>query len=172
MSSPTTTNVTPIADRPRVPRGYGVPSTTEGLRPWAECEARLQAAKVYWLATIGPDGAPHVRPVDGLYVDGVLYVGGDPRTRWVRNIAANAPVSVHLDEGYDVVILEGEAEILDGVAPETAERLAAASSEKYPEYGMTAENYSGPGPIAIRPRRGLGWKAFPKDVTRYRFDRD
>ena len=72
-----------------------------------------------------------MRPLDGLYVDGVLYVGGSPETRWPR--PANPHVAVHLDDGSDAVILEGEAELLHGVSPELARRLAAASNEKYPE---------------------------------------
>jgi nitroimidazol reductase NimA-like FMN-containing flavoprotein (pyridoxamine 5'-phosphate oxidase superfamily) len=136
---------------------------------WADVEPRLAAARVYWIATAGPDGRAHVRPVDGLYHEGTLYVGGSPETRWVRDIAGNPHVSVHLDGGHDVLILEGEARILDGLDRPTAERLAAISSEKYPAYGMTADNYSGPGTIAFRPSVGFAWKSFPKDVTRFRF---
>jgi len=36
---------------------------------------------------------------------------------------------------------------------------------------MTPEMYTRLGPIAIRPSLGLGWTSFPKDVTRFRFDR-
>ena len=161
----------PIAERPRMPRGYGVPSTTKGLLPWSHAETRLTEAKVYWIATAGSGGRPRVRPVDGLFVDGTLYVGGSPETGWVRDLVANGQVAVHLDGGYDVVILEGIAELLEhGVGPEMAERLAAVSSTKYPEYGMTAENYRGPGPIAIRPHVAFAWSKFPKDVTRFRFE--
>jgi hypothetical protein len=71
----------------------------------------------------------------------------------------------------EAVILEGEAELLEsGVAPDLAERLAAASNAKYPQYGMTAASYRGPGPFAIRTRFALAWTSFPKDVTRFRFD--
>ena len=160
----------PIADRPRMPRGYGVPKSTKGLLGWAVVERRLQEARVYWVATGGPDGQPRVRPLDGLYVDGALYVGGSPETRWVRDLEGNPKVSVHLDGGYDVAILEGTAQVLNGVPVETARRLAAASTEKYPQYGMTEASYAGPGPIEIRFLRGFAWQDFPKDVTRFRFE--
>jgi hypothetical protein len=160
----------PTADRPQVPREYGVPRHANDLVPWSHVEERLTAATVYWVATSGPGGLPRVRPVDGIYVDGVLYVGGSPKTRWARDLEANPQVAVHLDDGQDAVILEGEAHLLEaGVDPETAERLAAASNAKYPQYGMTAANYSGPGPYAIRPRVAFAWTSFPKDVTRFRF---
>lgn len=160
----------PTADRPTMPREYGIPATTQGLLPWSHLDGRLRRATVYWVATSGPGGIPRVRPLDGLWLDGVLYVGGSPETRWVRDLAANPRVSVHLDDGADVVILEGEAEILEhGVDRPVAEALAAMSRDKYPQYGMTAESYAGPGPIAIRPRKAFGWTSFPSDVTRYTF---
>lgn len=132
----------------------------------------MRAATVYWVATSGPGGIPRVRPVDGLWHAGVLYIGGSPETRWSRDLESNPQVAVHLDGGSDVVILEGTAEILEhGVAPELAVTLAALSNAKYPQYGMTPEMYTRPGPIAIRPGLGFGWTDFPKDVTRFRFDR-
>jgi general stress protein 26 len=159
----------PTADRPRLPSDYGVPKDTNGLMPWSDVEARLAEARAYWLATIGPHGRPQVRPVDGLYVDGRIYVGGSPETRWVRNIAANPDVSINLDGGYDVVILEGVVE-MQTPDHDLAERLAAASKAKYPQYGMKTSDYEQPGILAVRPRVAYAWKAFPKDVTRFRFE--
>jgi uncharacterized pyridoxamine 5'-phosphate oxidase family protein len=159
----------PRVDRPEIPAEYGVGRAT-GIVDWRHVEDRLAGARVYWIATVGPMGRPRVRPVDGLFVDGVLYVGGSPRTRWVRELSANPNVSVHLDmlDG-DVVIVEGEAEVLQENSDEFAARMAAVSNDKYPEYGMTADIYKGPGPIAIRPRKVIAWTDFTKDPTRFRF---
>lgn len=169
--SAASTQQDPAADRPTMPAEYGVPRTSTGLLPWSRVEERLADARVYWIATSGPGGRPRVRPVDGIYVEGTLYVGGSPETRWARDLEANAQVAVHLDDGSDVVILEGHAELLEhGVEPALAERLAAASNAKYPQYGVTASSYAGPGPFAIRPRLAFAWSSFPKDVTRFRFD--
>lgn len=161
---------TPRVDRPEIPAEYGIGKATEHV-DWSHVVERLDAARVYWIATVGPDGRPHVRPVDGMVVDGVIYVGGSPATRWVRDLAANAHVSVHLDTlDGDVVIVEGEAEILASNSDAFAERMAAASKAKYPEYGMTAASFKGPGPIAIRPRKVVAWTNFMKNPTRFRFD--
>ena len=161
--------VTPVADRPRMPREYGVPKSTKGLMDWSVVERRLGDARVYWVATCGPDGQPRVRPLDGVWMDGALYVGGSPETRWVRDLRANPRASVHLDDGSDVAILEGTVEFPDGLAGDDAGRLASASNAKY-GYGMTEESYLGPGVIVIRPRMAFAWKAFPRDMTRFRFE--
>ena len=167
----TTSTATPTAERPILPPDYGMPQTRDGLLPWAHVEERLRAATVYWLATAGPGGVPRVRPLDGIWHDGVLYIGGAPETRWVRDILANPQVAVHLDDGADVVIIDGIAEAIDGVDADLAVILAELSNAKYPQYGVTPEQYRGPGPIAVRARSALAWRAFPSDVTRFRFER-
>lgn len=156
----------PRVDRPEIPTEYGVSKTTARV-DWAHVEERLSVARVYWIVTVGPGGRPRVRPVDGMYVDGSLYVGGSPQARWVQELAANPHVSVHLDGVDDVIIVDGEGEILGGASDELANRLAAVSRAKYPEYGMTAENFKGPGPIAITPRKVIAWTDFTKDPTRF-----
>lgn len=160
----------PRIDRPEIPAEYGVARATAFV-DWSHVEERLTTARVYWIATVGPTGRPRVRPVDGLYVDGVVYVGGSPQTRWVRDLTVHPAVSVHLDvlDG-DVVIIEGDAEVLQRNSDAFAERMAAVSNAKYPEYGMTPAMYKGPGPIAIRPRKVVAWTDFMKDPTRFRFD--
>jgi hypothetical protein len=158
---------TPRIDRPEIPAEYGITKATEHVA-WSHVEDRLTRDRVYWIATVGEGGRPRVRPIDGLYVDGVIYVGGSPETRWVREVASNSHVSVHLDDVDDVVIVEGEAEVLTGVGDALAGRLAAASNAKFPEYGMTAADYRG-GAIAIRPRKVIAWTDISKDPTRFRF---
>ena len=159
---------TPRVDRPEIPREYGTWKATEHVE-WGHVEDRLTADRVYWIATVGQGGRPRVRPIDGVYVDGAVYVGGSPKTRWVRELAANPHVSVHLDGLGEVVVVEGEAEVLAGVDDELAGRLAVASNAKYPEYGMTPEFYSASGAIAITPRKVIAWTEITKDPTRFRF---
>jgi nitroimidazol reductase NimA-like FMN-containing flavoprotein (pyridoxamine 5'-phosphate oxidase superfamily) len=160
----------PRVDRPGIPAVYGVSKATEFVE-WSHVEERLVADRVCWIATVGGDGRPRVRPVDGVYVDGAIYVGGSPETRWVRDLAANPHVSVHLDGVDDVLIFEGDAEVLTGAADDLAERLAEASNAKFPEYRVTAAVYKSRGVIAIRPRKVIAWTDITRNPTRFLFDR-
>jgi hypothetical protein len=159
----------PKADHPDIPAVYGVSGTTE-LVEWAHVESRLNADRIYWVATVDPAARPRVRPVSGLYVEGVIYLGGSPDSRWVRDAIANRSVSVHLDGPDDVVIIEGEAEVPATIPADVAERLATTSNAKFPDYPMTAADFSGPGKVAIRLRKVLAWTEFGKNPTRFRFD--
>src|SRR5688572_7568609 len=99
-------NDIPRSARPVVfPTEYGTPGQADDLLAWSEIEAELRGARNYWLASSGPGGVPHVRPVDGVWVDGALCFGGSPETRWVRNLEANARVSVNLPSDDLAVIL-------------------------------------------------------------------
>src|SRR5688572_14984371 len=97
----------PTVDRPAIPREYGVASGTKGMLAWETVEAQLAAAKLFWVATAAPDGRPRVRPVDGTWFEGSIYVGGSPETAWVRDLLANPNVSVHLDSTDGIVIIDG-----------------------------------------------------------------
>ena len=46
-------------------------------------------------------------PVDGIWVDDVLYYGGLPETIHVRAAKANPAVTIHLPDPWNVVIVEG-----------------------------------------------------------------
>jgi hypothetical protein len=159
----------PIVDRPAIPAEYGVGKAKEWV-DWGHVEQRLAEARVYWVTTVSGAGKPHVRPIDGLYLDGVIYIGGSMETRWVRDLLENTRVTVHLDGVQDVVIVEGEAELMQGADDELARRLADASNAKF-GYGMTADSFrEGPGPFAIRLRKVVAWTDFMANPTRFRFE--
>ena len=142
----------PRVDRPEIPPEYGV---AKGHRARALEPRRGAPGRGPRLLDRDGErgGRPRVRPVDGLYVDGVLYVGGSPKTRWVREARPtrrSASISTRPD---DVVIVDGDAVVLERNSDEFAERMAAASNEKYPEYGMTAAQYRAPGRSRSRRAR-------------------
>ena len=139
---------------------------------WFHVVKRMESSRSYWIATAGPDGRPHSTPVWGVWLDGALYFDGGPETRRGRHLAANPSVSVHLESGDDVVILEGEAR--EALAPDRTltTRLAEGYSAKYASSGYE------PGPdmwdsgslYRMKPQVVFAWTAFPKDATRWSLD--
>ena len=160
----------PAANRPAIPREYGVARGAEGMLPWASVEAQLAAAKLFWVATTSADRRPRVRPVDGTWFEGAVYVGGSPETAWVRDLLANPDVSVHLDSTDGIVIVEGVAERGGGgISGDAAERLADLLGERFPYGRPKAEDFAALGSIAIRPLTIVAWRDFARDPTRFRF---
>lgn len=152
----------------QAPAGYSVPRMTEGLLPWSHAEELLRAARNFWLATVCPDGRPHVTPVWGVWVDGALFFDGSPATRWARNLVANPTISVHLESAEDVVILEGKAEDLPATDLARAERIVAAWDAKY---GRLHPDPAGNGIFRLSPHRARGWSTSSlEDGTRWEFD--
>ena len=64
--------------------------TERGESPWSVVEERLEnpeRPRTYWLATVRPNGAPHLMPVIGMWLDGALHLVIGPGTRKGRNLA-------------------------------------------------------------------------------------
>jgi len=155
-----------------MPNGYGVPETDEGLLPWAWAVERLEAARNYWFSTTRSDSRPHAMPAWAVWLDETLYFEGSPETRRARNLATNPALSVHLESGDEVVILEGVSEVAGVPERPLAERLAAAFTAKYAashDYRPAADQWDKGGLWMLRPRVAFGWKDFPGSVTRWRF---
>lgn len=144
---------TPRVDRPDAPSVYGFGKATGPLLTWESVEAQLREAQNYWLATVYPDGRPHVTPIWGVWVEGMLYFSGFPGARWARNLAATPHVATHLESGNNVVIVEGLAE---DIVTETAlgERIIAAWNEKY---GRLSPEPATDGVFRLRPRTVRAW---------------
>jgi hypothetical protein len=159
----------PAVSRPKIPAEYGVPKNKKGLLPWSHVTERMTRAMHYWVCTVSADGRPHVTPVDGLWLEEILYFGGSPKTRRNRNLLINPAVSVHLDSSEDVVILQGEAH-LQRPDHDLAVQLAKASVEKY-GYAPSPEAYQQMGVHVFRPHTVLAWQQLPKDATRWQFSR-
>jgi Pyridoxamine 5'-phosphate oxidase len=159
----------PRVDRPHVP-GYGIPRSTKGVLPWSWAVQCLERAEVYWLATADGDGAPHLNPIWGAWVDGRWYVEGG-RTRWQRNLRANPRMAIHVESpSGDVVIVEGAATELVAPASLLAERILAGYAKYRPGYEATTDNWTHGGLWELRPVKAFAWTQFPADMTRYRFE--
>jgi hypothetical protein len=167
-------NVIPSADRPLMPEGYGLPTTTEGLLAWSDVEARLVPSISYWLATVRPDGRPHVVPRWGVWLDGRFWYDGSPDTVHARNLTANPACTLNLENGTEAVIIEGESHPARADADGLGARIAQAFV-KYHEQGYKPgpdawASADGGGLRVLTPHLALAWFSFPADATRFRFD--
>jgi nitroimidazol reductase NimA-like FMN-containing flavoprotein (pyridoxamine 5'-phosphate oxidase superfamily) len=158
------------AGLPDLPPTYGLKAREKYL-PFSHAEKRLTQSRNYWICTARPDGRPHSIPVWGFWVDGTLYFGTGLASRKARNLAHNSAVSIHLESGDDVVILEGTAVEVDESDKPILKKLDAASRTKYkmPLTVMPGETVM----YSVRPRTVLAWteKDFVNNATRWRFDR-
>ena len=173
--SDTHTRIEPPRSRPLLPTDYGVPDVEEGMVSWSWAVERLEQARNYWFSTTRPDGRPHAMPAWAVWLDGALYFDGSPETRRGRNLAVNPAITVHLESGDQVVILEGQALEAGRPDPAFAQRLAAAYEAKYgasDDYHPSAATWDNGGLWVMRPRVAFGWTEFPKALTRWRFGED
>jgi hypothetical protein len=123
----------------------------------------MTAAHHYWIATVRPDRRPHAVPVWGVWVDETLFFGGGPDTRWARNLAATPQIAVHLEDGAQVVILEGVVDQVTDPDHPLVKRIMDAYETKY-------DNRHPPPFWRLGPRVAFAWTRFPDDATRWRFD--
>lgn len=137
---------------PARPRMFG--GHLEPVRlPWTWATARPAAAHNYWIATTRPAGQPHCRPVWGVWLDDTFYFStGSLAT---GNLAANPAITVHLESGSEVVILEGVAETVAEQA--LMRRVVDLYNAKY---RWDVDPGRLPGPFyAVRVRAAFGWLA-------------
>jgi len=161
----------PPADRPVMP-GYGILPADQGsgLLPWAEAERRLTVAHDYWVATVQPDGRPHVMPVWGILLEGGLWFSSGLRSRKARNLSIDARCTLTTDDARNPVVVDGTAERvtdLDRIAA-----FVAAVNAKY-QAGVTVE-FQDPavnGTYAVRPVTVIALTDgdFQGSPTRWRF---
>jgi nitroimidazol reductase NimA-like FMN-containing flavoprotein (pyridoxamine 5'-phosphate oxidase superfamily) len=152
---------------PHLAPTYGLKARKEYL-PFSHAETRLAKSRNYWICTARPDGRPHSIPVWGFWIDGALYFGTARDSRKSRNLAHNPAISVHLDSGDDVVILEGTVAEVDPNDKPTFKKLDAASRVKY-KMPMAAPPGGDSVVYRVRPHVVLAWteKDFPNNATRW-----
>jgi PPOX class probable F420-dependent enzyme len=152
--------------------GYGILPADQGsgLLTWAHAQQRLTASHDYWCATVCPDGRPHVMPVWGVWLDGLLWFSSSLASRKARNLVADPRCTVTTDDARNPVVVEGTAERL--TAPEPIAAFVAAVNAKY-DAGMTAEfqDPSVNGTFTVRPVRAFGMTHddFAGSPTRWTF---
>lgn len=156
--------------RPKLPKGYADHPISEV--PWGHVEERLTQSINYWLASVYPDRRPHVVPRWGAFLDGKLYYDGSPETRHARNLIENPNVTLHLESGNDVVIMEGNSRPAGRPDPELARRLSKDYCAKYESggYAPKPDQWDEGGLYLFTPRQCLAWTKFSENPTKFVFD--
>jgi general stress protein 26 len=144
--------------------------------PWTEAREQLEKASIYWLATVRPDGRPHVTPLLAIWLDGALYFCTGAGERKAKNLAHNPQCVIttgcNVLEGVDLVV-EGEAMQVSDEA--TLQRLADRYASKYDwHYTVRDGAFYGDGGRAdvyeVSPATAFSFgKGEKSSQTRYRF---
>lgn len=152
---------------------FGAPAPPGGLLPWSWAEERLRAARTYWIATTRAGGQPHCRPVWGVWLADGFWFSTGSLTR--VNLARDPTLTVHLEDGQEVVIVEGTASTCDD--EKSIVQMCRAYSAKY-DYPISlvdgeVRDSSGTGGPAYRavPRKVIGWASDMTAPTRWMFAR-
>jgi nitroimidazol reductase NimA-like FMN-containing flavoprotein (pyridoxamine 5'-phosphate oxidase superfamily) len=118
------------------------------MKPSGAAEAsRLDEARNVWVATVRPDGRPHLVPV-WFVVDGERwYLCTAPESVKARNLGANPRLALALEDGDHPVIVEGEAR---PAAPSAA--VVAKFKAKYDWDIVTDTTYTQVFEVTVRRR--------------------
>jgi len=161
----------PRCTAPLTDPSYGITGAGKDAS-WPGTEEKLTASRNYWVCTTRANGAPHSKPVWGVWEDGLWFSTGTKAVSG-RNLARDPRISVHLESGDDTVILEGTVEGF--VLAQVPASVTVAYAEKY-GFDPTAEN-SGETDAAglwyrLVPTVALTWQEadFPNTAARWEFD--
>ena len=99
----------------------------------AQIHRRLCNEPIIWLSSVRPDGRPHLVPVWFWWDGAAIVIFSKPSAQKVRNLRRNPQVMLALDtadEGEDVVLFEGHADLAEDrtllpALPGYAEKYAA-----------------------------------------------
>lgn len=92
------------------------------VTPWSDILERMKEPASFWLATVRPDGRPHIVPVGPAWVDGTLYFTTGQNTVKGRNLAENPNCSLSFSSKDLDITFEGTAAQVKDV--ETLTRVA------------------------------------------------
>lgn len=150
--------------------GYGLlgPEAGKGLLPWPWATERLTQARNYWLATVRPDGRPHVVPVWAVWLETQLLFSTGQRSRKLQNLKANPACVISIDLGEEALSLEGRAQAVTD--PELLKQFTQQYGAKY---NWNMDGFADP-VWAVTPSMVFGFVSsegqFTGTATRWRFE--
>ena len=126
-------------------------------------DQQLRTEPIIWLAMTRPDGRPHLVPVWFWWDGASVLIFSEPDKQKVRNLRHSPHAMLALDtadQGEDVVMIVGEAELLvepSGAVmpPGFADKYAALFARLGSSAPEMAARYSQP--IRVTPSKLIAW---------------
>ncbi len=142
--------------RPKLPTEWQVPNNPKVYITWKHCSQKLRGETVYWVSSASKAGKPHAAPVWGIWKNNTFYFETDPNSPKGRNLTSNPRIVFHIQDGMDVVIIEGTAEREKNTR--TLVTLNTAYFQKY-DYKPDWTNEKKQIVFRVEPRIAHAWKA-------------
>jgi hypothetical protein len=119
-----------------------------------DTEQRLQQDLDAWVATASPDGVPYLVPLSFDWDGEALLVATPTKSPTGRNLASGRTVRMSLGHTRDVVMIEGDVDVLeiDELAEEHGDRFAARAGFDPRASGASYRWFR------ITPRRIQAWR--------------
>jgi general stress protein 26 len=125
-------------------------STAERVR---HALARLATDVDLWVATASADGVPYLVPLSYLWHDGRILLATTERSTTVRNLRRDGRVRLSLDGTRDVVLIDGDAELVPGDA------IAGDVADAYTDHaGWDPRTDPDTAWIVVTPTRIRSWR--------------
>lgn len=133
------------------------------MTPLRSAADALAGATVAWVATVRPDGRPHVVPVWYAWEEESLLIFSKPTAQKVRNLAHDRRAMVAVGEPgsvsgmalFEAIAVADERPITAAQSPIFANRYGAHLARLGSSVEQFAETY--PTPIRLRAARWLDW---------------
>jgi hypothetical protein len=118
-------------DEPQIRAAVIATDAAPGTEPlsWEEVRERLAAERWYWLATAGPGGRTHVRPVLAVWLDDKIYSTTSPGAAKGRNLQHHPECSLAARAPQIDIVVEGATSWADDRG--LLEHIASAYDSKY-----------------------------------------
>lgn len=161
-------NVNVVAERPHAPAGYGYSTEPKGMLSWETVRDALGAAKLNWIGSIRPDGAPHLHPIWGGWVSHQLHFEGGETTRWAKNLARDPRVSFGVESAG--LHINGRGLVERGPAGDDFKKLVANYGGKY-DYKPQTDTFYKVAPEVVVAINMSSLEDFASSPTRFRFEK-
>ena len=122
----------------------------EGMKP--EIRERLIPERNIWIATVRPDGRPHLTPVWFVLFGDMIVMCVSKRSVKAKNLLGNQAVSLALENGSSPMICEGRAVEISQPWPD---EIVSGFKAKYDWDILTDQDYDLV--IAVTPDKWLHW---------------